>query len=84
MHEYYCKKCRLLFENSINQSRCPTFKCQSRQIKYINVSFKGPEYRNLEWCMEDEGEKARRLIDKQGRWSRQQIQKLIEEEMQDG
>lgn len=80
MHEYYCRKCRLLFENSLSQTRCPTYKCQSRQIKEINVPHKGVTYSNLEWCFEDEGEKNRRRMDKQGLPIRV-AQQIYEEEL---
>ena len=61
------------------QARCPTFKCQSRQIKDITTSHKGPTYSNFEDCFEDEGEKNRRAMDLQGRPIRQQLYKYYKE-----
>jgi hypothetical protein len=82
MYKYQCQTCRSAFENSISQSRCPTFKCQSRHIKDVTPSYKGPTYSNLEWTMEDEGEKTRRKRDRQGRSIRQQVYKSLQEEFE--
>jgi len=83
MHEYYCKTCRLLFENSISQSRCPTFKCQSRHIKEINTSQKGVTYSNFEWREADEGQKTRMYRDRQGRKIRNMQVDWLKKELKD-
>lgn len=79
MLEYKCLKCKRLFEDSITQTRCPTFKCQSRQIKEINMSHKGVTLSNIEWCFWDEGQKYERIRDKQGQPIRVAQQKYEEE-----
>ena len=78
MLRYRCNKCRLLFENSIVQSRCPTFKCQSRQIKELpDRTPMGQDV--LNFGLEEVGVENQELRNKQGRHIREAQYKYEEE-----
>lgn len=78
MHDYYCRSCRLLFENSLRQVICA---CGSQRIKEINMSCKGVTLSNVEWTMEEEGQKNEKFHDRQGRLIRQSVYDFIQEQL---
>ena len=86
MHEYYCKKCRLLFEDSISQSRCPAFRCQSPDIKEINTPYRFYNPKIYSFAFETLGEEFERIRDKQGlviRQAQQEYEKELKQWPQD-
>ena len=78
MFDYRCNKCNLLFSNSLIQERCPTFKCQSRQITDITPTpSMGQEV--LLMGLEDAGQEYEIERDLAGLSIRQQLFKLYKE-----